>query len=181
MGGFACKPAVSTDHFVFSTDSLQSGDIILRRGYGLVSDLIVARLKDSVDLSHCGILSIDSTGAIQVIHSLSKSVSKFDGMQTCSFEEFIQDARPESLLAVRHTGVDGRLIEKQAIAYLQQKKPFDHNFNTNDSSAFFCSELPIHIIYNLTGTYLYKGNQIPPFSVFLNRKYFKEINFVKVD
>lgn len=181
MGGFACKPAVSTDHFVFSADSLQSGDIVLRRGYGLVSDLIVARLKDSVALSHCGILSIDSTGAIQVIHSLSKSVSEFDGMQSCRLEEFIQDARPESLLAVRHTELDGRLIEKLAIDYLQQEIPFDHSFNTNDSSAFFCSELPIHIIYRLSGTYLYSGNQIPPFSVFLNPKQFNRIRFTAID
>lgn len=169
MGGFACKPAVSTDLFIYSTDSLQRGDIVLRRGYGMVSDLIVARLKDSVDLSHCGILSIDSTGSYKVIHSLSKSVSKFDGMQVCSLQEFVQDARPESLRAVRHKEIEGRLIEAQALAYLKQGIPFDHAFNINDSSAFYCSELPIHIIYNLSGTRLFNGNQIPPFSIFLNR------------
>lgn len=153
----------------------------MRRGYGLVSDLIVARLKDSVDLSHCGILSVDSTGSFQVIHSLSKSVSKFDGMQICSLQEYVQDARPESLLAVRHKEIDGELIEARALAYLEQAIPFDHAFNLNDSSAFYCSELPIQIIFNLTGYRLASGSSIPPFSIFLNDDFFKVIRFAKAD
>lgn len=175
--GCVPKPA-TTDFFCYQTDSLQAGDIILRKSYGMISEIIVKQLNDSTNISHCGIITTDSIGNFYVIHTSAKIVSNVDGMQICSLTHFMSDSRIETVKIFRFQLGDGKVIEQKAKYYLRKKIPFDLDFNMQDSTKFNCLELPIHIIktaYEVT----ISSSKKPNFKVFQNPKYFQEISFVK--
>ena len=175
---WACEPRRNTTELLFfSTDSLQNGDIILRKSYGMISEIITAQLNDSVDISHCGILFLDSSGNFNVIHSLSKKISDYDGMQQCSLQEFWNDSRPETVRVFRFRSPNNNLIAEYAHNYLIKKIPFDERFDSNDTTAFYCSELPVHIIESFFLKKIRNDKNIIKFSVFLSPEYFREIPF----
>lgn len=151
---------------------LQNGDIILRKGEGLLSQFICDRLNDSINISHCGIL-VKQKDELNVIHALSKDVSEIDGVQSCSFDRFTRESVKGSLLVVRYRNDTAQILASQALYYLQAQKPFDRLFDMHDSSSFFCSELPLHILkYNLHNELMHGTPSFPRFSLFLNPQEF---------
>ena len=167
----------TTELLFYCTDSIQNGDIILRKSYGLTSEIIASRLNDTVNISHCGILFQDSTGNFKVIHSLSKKISDYDGMQQCSLQEFWNDSRPETVRVFRFRSPNNNLIAEYAHNYLIKKIPFDERIDSNDTTAFYCSELPVHIIESFFLKKISNDKNIIKFSVFMNPEYFREIPF----
>lgn len=133
---------------------IQDGDIILRHGFGLVSDLIVEQLNENYDLSHCAILCKDGD-SITVIHSVSSSISPHDGVQSQALDPFIRDSQKNSVIIVRYKkhGERGSRegISRRAKEYLAKEVPFDESFDINDSSEFYCTELLWKCIYNEFG------------------------------
>ena len=105
---------------------LKDGDIVLRYGYGMVSDLIVKNLKEPYTISHCGIVCKRKDSTI-VIHSVSSSVSNFDGLQYQSIKSFIYDSKRNSLIVIRYKKQNPNdsisLISKGAYYYLNKKVP----------------------------------------------------------
>ncbi len=178
VGGCVPQPK-TTDFFCYKTNSIKAGDIILRKSYGMISDIIVKQLNDGTNTSHCGIISTDSTGNFYVIHSLAQMVSDADGMQTCSLTQFMTDSRIETVKVFRFRLGDGKFIEQKALYYLKEKIPFDNEFDMNDSTKFNCIELPIHILKTAFGKDISKTNVKPDFSIFQNSGYFDEISFVQ--
>lgn len=148
-------------------DLFQSGDIILRKGEGFISQFICDRLKERIPISHCGII-IKDADKLDVIHALSKDVSEVDGVQICSFDQFTQESEKGSIFVVRYKKDTTALIASSALYYLRTKKPFDRFFDLHDSTAFFCSELPLHILKYHLHRDLAQDLSIPPFSLFLN-------------
>ena len=177
--GGGCLPTKDTTDFLYSTDSIQSGDIILRKGYGLVSEIIVFSLNDSVEISHCGIISKNENGECFVIHSLSKKVSEIDGMQICSLKKFVDDAKRGTVKVVRYNSDNTVLIEHYAKYYLKQSIHFDEEFDMSDTTSFYCMELPIHIIQQAFNKDLSNGVEKPLFSIFFDKINFSEIVFLK--
>ena len=159
-------------------DSLQSGDIIFRMGYGGLSLSIVGVLSDTIKVSHCAIVVRDGAG-LSVIHTISPSISDADGMQQCSIEEFIADSRKNSIAAVRFKHDDGQKIVAKASYYLHKKVPFDMNFDLADSSKFFCSELPMRILKDEFDFDLLQGEEPLMkncrFSAFFNPEHFETV------
>lgn len=122
---------------------LKEGDIILRHGYGLVSDMIVETLNEDIDISHCAILK-KKDSLWYAIHSVSQSLSENDGVQTQELTSFIKESQPNSVVVVRYKNLSDTLLHKiavQADLYLQKHIPFDHAFDLSDSSQFYCTEL----------------------------------------
>ena len=132
-------------------DSLQQGDIILRRGYGFCSDMISQRLnKGKFDVTHSGIL-YRRQGQWWVIHSLSSDVSETDGMQQQPLATFLNYSMPEKLLVVRPQGLtseQGLKVVERALYYLQKGVPFDHRGVIDDPSELYCTELIYQILEN---------------------------------
>ena len=177
-----CKsPSKPTDNCLYTNANLKSGDIILRKSYGLVSEIVVIQLGDTLDISHCGIIQKTKTGNFNVIHCLSKKVSDSDGVQICSLKHFLDDSKMESVRVFRFRADTNSFIIKSAEYYLQRIIPFDEKFDAADSSAFFCSEFPIHIIKSGYHTDISEGSPKPKFSIFLNKKYFDEVRFSSVN
>ena len=171
--------AISDSLTANELNSLRSGDIIFRMGYGALSLSIAGMLNDTIALSHCGIIAKDSSG-IAVIHTISPSISSADGMQQCSIEEFTADSRENSIAVVRFKHGEGQKIANKAAYYLSRRVPFDTSFDLADSSAFFCSELPIRILKDEFGFELLPeeeviGNSSYRFSLFFNPQHFQTI------
>jgi hypothetical protein len=124
---------------------LQNGDIIMRQGRGAISLAISARLNEKYKISHCGILNIDND-SINVIHTLSLSVSNTNGMQQTALNKFIKDTYKNSIIVVRLKNSDNNKIANKAKYYLSKKIPFDDYFDFADTSKFFCNEMIAHIL-----------------------------------
>jgi len=122
---------------------IHNGDIILRHGYGMASDIIVNTLNEEYDVSHCAVIS-KSNNQINVIHSVSQSLSDFDGVQIQSLDRFITDCKKNSIIIVRYKNpknTDNKIIVEKAAYYLSKKIPFDNDFDIEDSSKIYCTEL----------------------------------------
>ena len=172
------SPAQTAGSRMYSTDSLQSGDIILRRSYGLISDIIVMNLNDTLDVSHCGIIIKEPDSSYKVIHALSKKVSNADGVQICGLEQFMADSKTETVRVFRFLSDSQGKIAAQALRYLKQKVPFDETFDATDSTSLYCSELPVQSIRNAYKVDVSSGEKMLKFSVFLQPDFFREIPFV---
>jgi hypothetical protein len=130
--------------------NIKDGDIILRYGFGLVSDLIVEQLKEQYDVSHCAIICKDDTN-ICVIHSVSSSLSDVDGVQSQDLKSFIHESHRNSVIILRYKSKinkDNSYISKRAKDYLKKQIGFDNAFDISDSTQFYCSELPWKVILN---------------------------------
>lgn len=122
---------------------LCNGDIILRKGFGFVSNKIVEILDEPYSLSHCGIVVLDD-GEPYVIHSVSSTLSDYDGVQRCSLNRFFVDSKPNSILVVRYLGAEtdnGALVTTDAKRYLEAQVPFDNSFDLTDNAKMYCTEL----------------------------------------
>jgi len=159
---------------------IKDGDIILRHGYGLVSDLITETLSEESNVSHCAILVKNDTST-HVIHSVSQSLSDYDGVQIQGLKRFVNDSKKQSIIVLRYKfrdNDDPTLISTYAYYYLDKKIPFDNNFDITDSTEFFCSELLWKVFLNAYNVDLFEdkygmdNNEFLKFDVFLNPKYF---------
>ena len=143
------KPA---SKYFFKPDEkaqLHDGDIIMRRGYGVVSSMISNMNDAPYNLSHCAILVQEPGGQFSVIHSVSSDLSDIDGVQKQSLDRFTNESVPQTLVVIRHKGGDtlvGHQIADASKKYLAEQIKFDHHFDLSDSSTFYCSEL-IYRVY----------------------------------
>ena len=133
---------------------LQEGDILLRHGYGYVSNMIVKTLDEAIPVSHVGLLTLNDEGNFMVIHSVSQSVSDADGVQIQELKSFVRDSQPYTLIVVRYKKLTedphaGTLITSQALNYLEQKVPFDYSFDFQDTERFFCTEFIARVIVDV--------------------------------
>jgi hypothetical protein len=187
----ACNPPVETDVDVISEENvisfnyhnLENGDIIIKRGKGFVSNMIVKYLKEDIPISHCGIIIVENE-SVYIIHSVAKEISARDGIQTASIDDFLNDSYKESLFIVRphfHDSVIKANYLAKAKAYLQLKIPFDYDFNLEDESKIYCSEL-IYCCYDkddrteIFKTKLVNGQKVVLFNSFLNDRHFEIID-----
>lgn len=134
---------------------LREGDILLRQGHGMVSRMIVETLREEIPLSHVGLLTIDPTdGQFKVIHSVSQSISYFDGIQIQDLKSFLQDSKPNTLVVVRYRsleqgGVAPEEVSRSAFQYLEMQVPFDYDFDFSCSDSFFCTELITKVMWDV--------------------------------
>lgn len=128
---------------IIALQSLQNGDIILREGFGWVSQMIVRLLNEPIPVSHAGMLFWEC-GEWQVIHSVSGKISEVDGLRIEPLNVFLGNAQPETVLITRLKNCDPKKLKLAAIELLSRDVPFDHLFDLNDTSAFYCSEFIYH-------------------------------------
>lgn len=123
-------------------EKLQTGDIILRRGYGFVSTMILNYMKEDMPVTHLGII-IKNGDTIKVAHSLSSSVSNQDGLRLQLIDSFTHNSHDSTLLITRLKNIknlDHQNIINQVDYYLKKDIPFDHNFDYKDTTKHYCSE-----------------------------------------
>lgn len=127
---------------------IHDGDIILRHGFGIVSNAIVNTFNPDLKVSHCAIIC-KYKNDFYVVHSISSSLSDIDGIQFQDLKSFIRESKKNSVRIIRYKPrIDKPLscISSRAYYYLKQQIPFDHGFDLKDSSEFYCTELLWKII-----------------------------------
>lgn len=128
-------------------DLLQNGDIILRRGHGMVSDYIVNSFNEKYKISHSGII-IKDKNIINVIHSESSSLLVTEGIQKQSINDFTDAGHKNSVIVVRYNKCkpkDYKRIVNRANYYLNKNIPFSYILKPEDTTKMFCSEVIWHI------------------------------------
>jgi hypothetical protein len=155
---------------------LQDGDIIFRHGFGIISDAIVKYVKSDYPVSHCGIIVRDSSGKLAVIHTVSNTLADIDGMQKDKLDVFIKGSHKNSIIVARYHYENDTLrkkISERANYYLSQQIPFDHHFDCEDTTAFFCTEFIRMVFKTSIEVDLYeKATDCMSFSPLLNPNYF---------
>ncbi|MBL7561039.1 hypothetical protein JAO71_14635 [Olleya sp. YSTF-M6] len=122
---------------------LQDGDIILRRGYGLVSTMILKMMDEDYDVTHLGMV-VTENDTLKIAHALSSSVSNQDGLRLQAIDSFVHNSHDNTILVTRLKNIDSvkqKKIVKQIAYYKKKNLPFDHSFNYKDSTEHYCSEL----------------------------------------
>ena len=160
---------------------LQEGDIILRHGFGLISDAIAKYAKDAYSISHCGMVVKDSADNWAVIHTVSNSLAEIDGMQKDDLRKFVRESQPNSIIVTRYRFQNEEQRQKvvaQAYYYLHKQVPFDNEFDSADSSKFFCTELIWNVFYHAIGVDLYEPS--PQYDGMNFAAFLDEENFEKI-
>lgn len=131
---------------------LQTGDIILRRGEGMVSSTIAKVLQEPYDVTHSGIILKNDTGWA-VVHALSDDSRDINGIVAQSLPQFVAESRKGSVIVVRYCDMHQARqdIRQTVLGYMKQNIPFDKGFDIYNEEAFYCSELIQHVFMDCFG------------------------------
>ncbi len=130
---------------------LQNGDILLRKGFGFVSNAIARYLDEQYPITHCGLVLKLTDSTAQVLHTLSDS--KINGMCLQSLSDYCGQSQKNTLIAVRFRSSQQHIdtILAKAKELLAQKIPFDMGFDDQDASKLYCIEMIRNVIKETVG------------------------------
>ncbi|MGL4851657.1 MAG: YiiX/YebB-like N1pC/P60 family cysteine hydrolase [Phocaeicola sp.] len=119
--------------------SFEEGDIVTRRGRGLISNMVLFADKKG-EYSHIGLI-IKKEEHLFVIHSVPDE-DGVDGIKCDSLTYFFN---PDKALAGAAFRIELKQAEKQklteyALQKLKEELPFDHHYNLNNDQAQYCTE-----------------------------------------
>ncbi|MDR0970636.1 MAG: hypothetical protein LBM67_08895 [Lentimicrobiaceae bacterium] len=157
---YACKEK-SNSVVTVDTALLQEGDLIFRRGVSLSSRTVLVAGKNEL-YSHVGILVKDSTEWL-VIHSVPGETTKEHPEEKIKKETLKEFFAPEKSVS----GAIFRLDTTSLISYRAAQKAkelferellFDHQYNPEDSTKMYCTEL-IYFVYQNVGIDVTEGRR----------------------
>lgn len=123
---------------------IQKGDLILRLGNDVVSQLLADLNPTDRSYSHCGIVTyINSVPHIYNINPKSSKTAQDDTIRLERVDSFISNQYNKAF-AIYRFNITPQATDSilQAIQYYQSLKPhFDIRFNYADDSNMYCSEL----------------------------------------
>ncbi|GAB4147339.1 MAG: hypothetical protein Fur0015_13390 [Ignavibacteriales bacterium] len=125
----------------FDLTTLQNGDVIFRRGIGIVSEMVLAS-DNSCPYSHVGLIKIED-GKIFVIHSSPADViKKTNFVEKELIQSFLCDkvATDFEIMRVKSKS-DLKKVINYADSLYHSKAEFDDEFDLIDSKKFYCTEL----------------------------------------
>jgi len=139
---------------------LLDGDVVMRKGYGFVSDKIVQFSKTPFEVSHCGMIK-KIGDSLFVMHSVSSSLSDIDGMQIHTLDRFLSESMPNSFIAMRYHANPEicSALSDASYQYVLLKKPFDHSFDRTDTTAYYCTEVFEHVFTQVTHINLWEKHE----------------------
>jgi hypothetical protein len=160
---------------------VREGDIICRLGDRLWSELFKDISITDKRYSHMGIIRINGDdGGIYVIHSEGTTEPGKDYVKEEPLGSFIKIAR--SVGIYRTNDADGGEISNLAAEYLGL--PFDWQFDTQDESKLYCTELLYVVLKRLKPELELPvvfvkeaGKDIIPLDAVSNSQYFSEIYY----
>ena len=121
---------------------LADGDIVFRRGTGLMSHTVVA--ADGGRYSHVGIV-VDSAGVKMIVHAVPDEPDfpgDIDRVKMESPRKFFSTINANVGEVMRHTDRNvAREAAREAMRLYRCGLLFDHDYDDNDSTKLYCSEL----------------------------------------
>ena len=158
MAGRTQKPPFS---FEIDETILKEGDIVFRRGQSIASMVVLAAEKEG-GYSHIGIMVKDSAGW-RVIHAVPGETDKENPTEIMKKETLSQFFAPDRAVA----GAIFRLDTTETIAVMAAQKAqvlferkllFDHNYDLEDSTKMYCTEL-LFFVYKFAGVDITEGRR----------------------
>ena len=137
---------------------LKPGDIVLRKGTGLMSRAVTIADGGS-DYSHCGIV-VDSCGKMMVVHAVPDEPD-FDGdvdrVKMESPESFFSSIKASKGCILRYTDNAVALKSAELAAELYRRGMlFDNEYDDSDTTKMYCSQL-VAFVYGKSGIDITNG------------------------
>jgi len=159
---------------------LKDGDIILRQGDGPLSPMFRNLSLADKRFSHLGVVRIRDEN-VSVINSVGYIRNRQRGVEEVSLEKFLKVAYEIGVFRAKST--EGTLISDKATEYVG--RPFDWDFDLNDESKIYCTELLYAILkhvspeHNVTTMYLdVISKEVVPLDSISNSEDFEEIIYL---
>lgn len=132
---------------------LQAGDIAFRRGESIASEIV---LHNDINgkYSHVGLV-VETDSGLMIVHSVPGEIS------TNEISDIIQIEHIDNYFA-RNVSVRGKIMRMNldsaqrktlfflALKKVQEKVPFDHNYDLSDTTKLYCTEL-IQLLFKNIG------------------------------
>ena len=127
----SCYDSLSSNEL----QQLQHGDILLRRGYGFISEFIADFLGETYPVTHCGfVVRYPNNDSIFILHSMADD--KNDGVFVQPLRAYLHESQLGSIAAVRlrESLANRQAIVDKAFTLIDKKIPFDMAFNDKDTT-----------------------------------------------
>ena len=136
----------------FENIAFEEGDLVFRKGLGVKSQAVLH--SDSLGIySHVGIVVL-SDSVYQIVHITPGEREKKDTVDVIKMEpisEFWRNDRASRGAVYRlKDNVLGEKAAQQALRLLQKKIPFDHDYQLEDTTKMYCTEL-VYYVYAQAG------------------------------
>ncbi len=184
FGMTQCVSAEQKQTIQIPIDKLQQGDIAFRRGEGIISEVVIH--SDTKGMySHIGVI-VKHNDSLKVVHAVPGEPDfkgDFDRVKLEPIELFFAPARASRGEIMRISLPDSTLniINNFAIEKALKKIKFDHDYNINDTTELYCTEL-VQLLFSHVGISLAEnrstainipgmsGNYIMPSDIYENKE-----------
>lgn len=124
---------------------LVDGDLVFRRGYDLISRMVLAQGVSS-RFSHVGVIIIYES-RVFVVHSLPREIASTGGVQMEPLSSFISCKDASDVAFYRVNGIDDKArVSIRKYVLRQMGKSFDENFILSDDKKIYCTELVVNAL-----------------------------------
>ncbi|MEI6410993.1 MAG: YiiX/YebB-like N1pC/P60 family cysteine hydrolase [Bacteroidota bacterium] len=145
--------AVTTPDLSFT----QSGDLIYRFGDGFFSGFFRDFSTREKLYSHVGIiLRPENSDSVFVMHAEASELTGIGNVRRDPASIFLKGVDEWAVYRVQATENQRREIASLAFLYHQKNVPFDSHFDTEDSTAIYCTELVARCVNKALGRFLIK-------------------------
>ena len=152
-----CNVPARTQVPTIPIELLQEGDIVFRRGFGFASEMVVYNDADG-KYSHVGVV-VNSEKGLMIAHSVpGGDAEENDIMRLERIEQFYsaESSSCGEIVRMELDSLQRRRLSEMAVAKANEKIPFDHNYDLEDTTALYCTEL-VQLLYRNIGIDLAEG------------------------
>jgi len=126
---------------------LRSGDLVFRRGEGIVSDMAVRFSNTDHRYSHVGVLVTDGA-ELSVAHSVVDDQKDYDGVVVETLDSFLRGVEE---WAIYRLWPDGPSISAEYVRAHYAGVTFDSEFDLDTRSRMYCTEFVADLINTVSG------------------------------
>ncbi len=154
-----CNGSVKQSLPQIPIEKIQQGDIVFRRGESMASEVVLFNDVDG-KYSHVGII-VECDSGMMVVHAVPGENKKLPDYDLIVMERIDKFFSPEAavkgeIMRMDLDSTQRSLLSKLAIEKVEQKVPFDHNYDLSDTTKLYCTEL-LQLIYEKIGVNLAQG------------------------
>ncbi len=143
---------------------LQTGDLVFRKGKGIISDFFAQASESEKLYSHVGVLVMKNE-IPYVYHLLGTGESGKSGLKIETLSSFCNGSQNNGFALYRNKNLGGKpdLVESYLEAVNKSRVVFDEHFDLATDDEQYCTEMIYKMILSLTGKQLpisiFKGQQ----------------------
>ena len=144
-------------------EKLQAGDIAFRRGESIASEVV---LYNDIDgrYSHVGLV-VETDSGLMVAHSVPGETSTQETIDVIQIEHINHFFEPKvsvrgEIMRMNLDSVQRHLLNILALKKVDNKVPFDHNYDLSDTTKLYCTEL-LQLLFKNIGIDLAQGRITP--------------------